>query len=213
MGRAYQPPSEPNHASQATRHPWAYSSQDLLWKKSSTNFFFSSLVSLTPWRKQKTIIDNRSLSKRIRNPQSHAKTAPPVVPSRPTAGASGQWLHGRTLRCTVEGQFRVRHGDPSVMLPAFHSPPPTHKIQGCHGWYRPRTHRCRSQRSFLKTSPWTWARKHLSGLESWQQHPHWGLTSAASLQDARPGALGHRQSREHLWEEKAWDSQTHEQMS
>lgn len=40
-------------------------------------------------------------------------------------------------------------------------------------------------------------------LESWQQHPHWGLPSAASLQDARPGALGHRQSREYLREETA----------
>lgn len=50
-------------------------------------------------------------------------------------------------------------------------------------------------------------------MESWQQHPHWGLTSAASLQDAAPGALGHRQSREYLREETARDSQAPEQMS
>lgn len=49
-----------------------------------------------------------------------------------------------------------------------------------------------------KTSPWIWARKHGSGLECWRQHPHWGLTSAAGLEDASPRALGHRQSREYL---------------
>lgn len=55
-------------------------------------------------------------------------------------------------------------------------------------------------KTFLKTSPWVWARKHSSGLEYWQQHPHWGLTSAASLEDACPRALGHWQGREYLRE-------------
>ena len=49
-------------------------------------------------------------------------------------------------------------------------------------------------------------------MESRQQHPHRGLTSAASLQDAAPRALGHRQRREYLREETAQDSQTPEQM-
>lgn len=49
-----------------------------------------------------------------------------------------------------------------------------------------------------KTSPWIWARKHGSSLECWRQHAHWGLTSAAGLDDASPRALGHRQSREYL---------------
>lgn len=95
-----------------------------------------------------------------------------------------------SLRCTAKGQFRVRHGDPSVMLSAFHSPPPTREIQGglagvCTGHTGP------SSRNFRKAPPWIWARKHSSGLESCQQHPHWGLTSAAGLHDACPRALGH----------------------
>lgn len=103
-----------------------------------------------------------------------------------------------SLRCTAEYQFRVSPGDPSVMLPALHSPPPTHEIQGGLGWGKHSTRRCQSPRSFLKTSPWIWARKRISGLESWRQHPHWGLTSAASLEDVSSRALGHRQCREYL---------------
>lgn len=49
-----------------------------------------------------------------------------------------------------------------------------------------------------KTSPWIWASKHGGGLECRRQHPHWGLTSAAGLEDVSPRALGHRQSCEYL---------------
>lgn len=73
--------------------------------------------------------------------KSHVKTASTVVPSRPTARAWGQWLHGRILRCNAKGQFGVRHGDPSVTLSAFQSPPPTHEIQGDLACCTHRTHR------------------------------------------------------------------------
>lgn len=101
--------------------------------------------------------------------------------------------------CTAERQLRVRRGDPSVMLSAFRPPPPTQEIQGGlvpHGVST--GHAGQSPRTFLKASPWTWARRLSSGLEARQQHPHWGLTSAAGLQDACPRALGHGQSREDL---------------
>lgn len=49
-------------------------------------------------------------------------------------------------------------------------------------------------------------------MECWQQRPHWGLTSAAGLEDVSPRALGHRQSREYLRGDKA-DFQTPGQRS
>lgn len=84
----------------------------------------------------------------------------------------------------------VLHGDPSVTLPAFHSPPPAQEIQGALGAVRTGRPGAKAQ-DLPKNFPWVWARKHSSGLEYWQQHPHWGLTSAASLEDACPRALGH----------------------
>lgn len=50
-----------------------------------------------------------------------------------------------SLRCTAKGQFRVRHGDPSVMLSAFHSPPPTHRSKGP-GWCTHRAHRSKPKK-------------------------------------------------------------------
>lgn len=52
---------------------------------------------------------------------------------RPPRGLEAGDFMDASRRCTAEGQFRVRHGDPSVMLPAFQSPPPAQEIQGVSG--------------------------------------------------------------------------------
>lgn len=101
------------------------------------------------------------------------------------------------LRSAAESQFRVRHADPSAMLPATHASPPAHEIQGGLGALST-GHVAAEAPEPSANFALDLGKKYVSGLESWQQHPHWGLTSATGLEDVLPRALGHRQCREYL---------------
>jgi hypothetical protein len=92
---------------------------------------------------------------------------------------------------------------PSVTLPAFHSPPPTHNIQGVRGWYaqhreqvlraqEPSWKLCLGRRQGNKSVVWSLGNSIHTG----------GLTSAAGLEDVSPRALGHRQRGEYLQRER-----------
>lgn len=83
------------------------------------------------------------------------------------------------------------------MLPAFHESPPTREIQGGLGECK-HGHAGAKPESLSQHFALDLGKKHIGGLESRRQHLHWGLTSATGLEDVSPGALGHRQSREHL---------------
>lgn len=103
-----------------------------------------------------------------------------------------------SLRCTAECQVRVVTVTPVwCCLPCIHHLLPMRSKEALAG--------VSTDHADAKAQEASWKLRlgfgqgNISGVESWRQHPHWGLTSAASLEDVSPWALGHRQCCEYLW--------------
>lgn len=158
-------------------------------------FFISSIINILGGKKLKKMINIRKLdneNEKNRTRKVTLKLLRRLFHHCPPPGLAASDFMDASLRCTAEGQLQVHCGDPSAMLPAFHSPaPPPHEIRGGPAWCEHRTHGCQGPRTFRKAPPWIRAGRHSSVWKSWRQHPHWDLTSAAGLQDASPRTLGH----------------------
>lgn len=186
---------------------FAHGGHDLLLDK---NCLLSSLLSLT--RRRKKITNLRKVDSE--NKKTYKGKAMQKLLRRfhhhPPRGLEAGDFMDAPLRSAAESQFQVRHADPSAMLPATHASPPAHEIQGGLGALST-GHVAAEAREPSANFALDLGKKYVSGLESWQQHPHWGLTSATGLEDVLPRALGHRQCCEYLQGRRQHETRTRAQ--
>lgn len=132
-----------------------------------------------------------------------------TVPSPPTARGLGlvtSWMHRSDALPRVSFQS-ITVTPMQCCLPSTNHLPPV-RSKGASGSVST-GHAGAKPESLLQHFALDLGKKHISGLESRQQHLHWGLTSATGLEDVSPGALGHRQSREHLQGRRQHESFRH----